>query len=192
MSSAIEVMNLLFNSNIKHKTIDPFVVIVKLAILGHKLPGTKLKLVENDIKFDEPGLFQGVQRFLSSDKKQDLHNLMIPIYKACEWYIKDGEYNRDKIDYIFKLCIKGIIKLRDNYLEETVICQCFTHYINMIESYFEGNFKNVEKYGIRYDFYENRWNQSHVDLIYLLFKQTESCKNIDSLMNSINSFILSY
>jgi hypothetical protein len=70
--------------NLKHYLLDPFSVIVKLAILGKKPIGTKILIQANCFYFQEPGIFQPIARTYYQSNKIDIQYLFNPIYQACE------------------------------------------------------------------------------------------------------------
>jgi hypothetical protein len=73
--------------NVCNFVLDPLSTIVKLAILAHKPPHTKLCIYNNVLYFQEPGPFQGVCRMFFNNQKTDLHYIYNPIQLACERYL---------------------------------------------------------------------------------------------------------
>jgi hypothetical protein len=77
--------------NVCNFVLDPLSTIVKLAILAHKPPQTKLCIYNNVLYFQEPGPFQGVCRMFYNNQKTDLHYIYNPIQLACERYLGKPE-----------------------------------------------------------------------------------------------------
>ena len=50
------------NTNLHFYILEPLSVIIKLAIISNKPIGTKLRMYNNIIYFQEPGIFQGFCR----------------------------------------------------------------------------------------------------------------------------------
>ena len=109
------VMNFLNANNAKNVILDPFTTTVRLAILSQLPSGTKIGIYENKIIYYTPDSMQGFYRLVKGDKRSDLHNLLLPIKKSVEWYKTDEM----KMQYIFDLAHKGLVKLKDNYHTNT-------------------------------------------------------------------------
>jgi hypothetical protein len=69
--------------------LDPFSVIIKLAILANKPVGSKLFIKNNALYINEPGVFQGITRFVVNSKKDDVQYLYNPIQYACKMFLTD-------------------------------------------------------------------------------------------------------
>lgn len=105
------IMNFLNANNSKNVILDSFTTIIRLAILSQLPSGTKIGIYKNKIIYYTPDSMQGLYRLLKGDKRSDLHNLFLPIRKSVDWYKTDDI----KIQYIFDLAHKGLVKLKDNY-----------------------------------------------------------------------------
>jgi hypothetical protein len=75
------------NINVRNQLLDPLSTIVKLAILGHKPPQTKVCIYNNVLYFQEPGPFQAFCRMIYSSNKTDLHYMYNPIQMACAHFL---------------------------------------------------------------------------------------------------------
>ena len=114
----MDVHALIDNKNISPQLyiLDPLSTIIKLALLNHKPAGTKLRIHENIIFFQEPGIFQGACRFLASSSRSDLSHLYNPIYFACVKYMdKDFIEAHEQMKDLFYNAQCGINKLIDTY-----------------------------------------------------------------------------
>lgn len=109
------VMHFLNANHAKNVILDPFTTTVRLAILSQLPSGTKIGIYENQIIYYTPDSMQGFYRLIKGDKRGDLHNLFLPIKKSVEWYKTDEM----KMEYIFDLAHKGLVKLKDNYHTST-------------------------------------------------------------------------
>jgi len=110
------------------------ICIVKLAMLSFLPDGTKISFCEDKITFQLAGVYQGITRFAYGDKRDDIHNLLMPIYWACVWYS-----GRSDMKCIFNKAIVGIQKLKSIYKDNQVVFQCLHYYIIVIESHKNSN-----------------------------------------------------
>jgi hypothetical protein len=104
------------NSN-NCQLLEPLCCIIKLSMLNLKEEGTKLQIVSNSIKFQEPDILQGTSRWLNGDTRSDLHNLCNPIQIALEWY---NPSDTNDLRYIYGKALKGIDALGVAYNINTV------------------------------------------------------------------------
>jgi hypothetical protein len=89
--------------NIRLFILDPLSVIIKLAILGNKPIGTKLLIINNTMKFQEPGPFQAICRIYYQSNRSDLQFIYNPIHISCLKFLSDE--NRKKNPRIVNLFI---------------------------------------------------------------------------------------
>lgn len=138
MSLLDKIKNFNINVNIfkkeKNIIIDPISCLIKLSILNLYPDGTKISISDNSITFSDPNVLQGGLRFLNGDAREDLHNLFKPIQKSLEWYSDDIKYN-NKIDLLYDMSQKGLIKLKKCYDENSTIQHSIDYYISYIKSY---------------------------------------------------------
>lgn len=126
--------------------LDPMSTIVKMAIYNYMPEGTKLCIQNNTIKFDTMNYgkyVQGAKRALwNGAKKDDIHNLHVPIIKAIEWYLNESNQK------IFRLSIQGLKKLNELYSgmntpAASVVSQALVLNVNVIKY----NLKNMQNNG---------------------------------------------
>lgn len=194
------------NANDGSLILDPMSTIVKLAIYNYMPDETKLRLTRNTIKYDKPDTLipQGIQRWRKNAKKEDLHNLHIPIVKAIEWYLNTNNQQ------IFQLAIKGLEKLNHVYtdtskivsqaliLNVNIIKYNIKHNINdadgkideseldnieldeqdeaLIQSMIVKDAENTREHDIYYQL-QKLWSEEEITLIISLFAKLESKKN---------------
>jgi hypothetical protein len=132
----------------KSDIVDPFTLILKLAIVSYKQIGTKISIGNNKVTIQEPTFLQGSIRTIHGDKKTDLNILQIPILFACKTYLnKCGEIGTTMAtfateiglkDYtwFFHKAIDGLKILRTTY-DSNEIVYTITRLIEVIQSYLD-------------------------------------------------------
>ena len=121
---------------VKTPILDPLSVIVKLAIISNKPVGTKILIKENVIHIQEPGLFQGLTRYIHKTNRNDLQYLYNPIQLACKKYLnKNDRKKTPEIVDLFICAQYGIVKLIETYQGNTVINLCLNYYHSLIENF---------------------------------------------------------
>lgn len=124
--------------NIKLCILDPFSVIIKLAILGNKLVGTKLLIQNNVIYFQEPGIFQAVCRAFFNSNKTDLQYMYNPIQIACQTFLKkEITQKTPRIINLFMCAQNGIKRLIETYKNCSIITLCLNYYYAIISNHLE-------------------------------------------------------
>jgi len=130
----------LYNLIMADKTIkegqilEPLSCVIKLAMLHLKEEGTKLQIIDNSIKFDNPCVLQGPNRWLSGDNRSDLHNLSNPLHISIEWYNPE---NSTDLKYIYEQALHGLDTLGKSYKINEVsslIANTIEHYRILINS----------------------------------------------------------
>jgi hypothetical protein len=114
--------------------LEPLTCIIKLCILHLKDEGTKLQIINNSIKFQEPDLLQGTSRWLNGDTRSDLHNLCNPIQISLEWYNPD---DNDDLKYIYTRALLGVESLGKSYNIDTIsslVANTISHYKILIQA----------------------------------------------------------
>lgn len=119
--------------NLKHYILDPFSVIVKLAILSKKPIGTKIMIHKNCLYFQEPGFFQAFSRSYYQSNKIDIQYLYNPIYQACEKYIKKDK----KYELLFIFALEGLRRLMETYSNCSIVGICLSYYYCIIDQYIQ-------------------------------------------------------
>jgi len=119
--------------NLKHYILDPFSVIVKLAILSKKPIGTKILIQKNCLYFQEPGFFQSISRSYYHSNKIDIQYLFNPIYQGCENYLKKDK----KYEPLFVFALEGLRRLMDTYSNCSIVGLCLSYYYCIIDQYIQ-------------------------------------------------------
>ena len=188
-SNLHNLTNMFFNKEIKKSLLDPLTCIIRCAILSFKPFGTKISILNNRITYHEPNLLQGTIRWSQGDRREDLHNIYIPIVKSTQWYTKD---NPDILN-IFKLAKKGLERLKNSYESSSIISHSLELYINIIDLFITSNhecmnevFKNKNKiYGEKnekqeeednklYKSLKGLWNDKQISIVNNILEQVES------------------
>ena len=118
--------------------LDPLSVIIKLAILGNKIIGTKICISRNIIYFQEPGMFQGFCRYFLKTNKTDLQYMYNPIELACQHYLsKTCIQQNPKLKDLFKCAQNGILKLIETYKQCSIMRLCLNYYFSLISNHLD-------------------------------------------------------
>jgi hypothetical protein len=177
--------------NSKYFIIDPFTCMVRLAILSFKPRGTKISIIDNMIKYNDPNILQGTIRWSQGDRRDDLHNLYRPITKAIEWYDLDNE----KIKHIFGLSSKGIEILMSSYLGNSTVRHSLVYYKSIIDENLREekvtDTKKEDSFNKIYTELKNLWNKNEINIINDILSEMEHKTEDErqSLINAIDSII---
>jgi hypothetical protein len=112
----------------KTKILNPFLVLIKLALLSFKPHETKLSIHNHNIYLIAPSILQGLSRGYYGDSKDDLHHLLFPIYTVALWLRnnkktkkkRSATYEQLKLpgfENLLKLANNGIIILKQTYTD---------------------------------------------------------------------------
>ena len=124
--------------NLQLFILDPFSVIIKLAILSNKPIGTKIRIDNNIIYLQEPGPFQSVCRYIFNNNKTDIQYLYNPIELACQQYLNGDVIKQNpKIKDLFKCAQSGLIKMIETYRASSVMRICINYYLSLISNHLE-------------------------------------------------------
>ena len=124
--------------NLQLFILDPFSVIIKLAILSNKPIGTKIRINNNIIYLQEPGPFQSVCRYIFNNNKTDIQYLYNPIELACQQYLTTSVIKENpKIRELFKCAQSGLIKMIETYKASSVMRICINYYLSLISNHLE-------------------------------------------------------
>jgi len=124
--------------NVQLFILDPFSVIIKLAILSNKPIGTKIRIDNNIIYLQEPGPFQSVCRYIFNNNKTDIQYLYNPIELACQQYLTETVIKENpKIKELFKCAQSGLIKMIETYKASSVMRICINYYLSLISNHLE-------------------------------------------------------
>ena len=130
------------NTNLHLYILEPLSVIIKLAIISNKPIGTKLRMYNNIIYFQEPGPFQALCRYFLKSNKTDIQYLYNPIEIACKNYLVDMDEDTQTIlnqrfTNLFKCAQNGLLKLIETYKHCSVMRICLNYYVSLISNYLE-------------------------------------------------------
>jgi hypothetical protein len=152
--------------------LEPLTCIIKLCILHLKDEGTKLQIINNSIKFQEPDLLQGTSRWLNGDTRSDLHNLCNPIQISLEWYNPD---DNDDLKYIYTRALLGVESLGKSYNIDTIsslVANTISHYKILIQSGIDNSTfigdTNISDSSSEVEInnqYKNLWTRNEISII---------------------------
>ena len=134
------------NTNLHLYILEPLSVIIKLAIISNKPIGTKLRMFNNIIYFQEPGPFQALCRYFLKSNKTDIQYLYNPIEIACKQYLLETETKTETnpktqlnhtFTNLFKCAQNGLLKLIETYKNCSVMRICLNYYVSLISNYLE-------------------------------------------------------
>ena len=196
------------NANLHLFILDPLSVIIKLAIISNKPIGTKLRIDNNVIYLQEPGLFQGITRYFYKINKTNIQYLYNPIEIACAHYLTSEVIKQTpKIRELFKCAQNGIIKLIETYKLSSIMRICLNYYLSLISNHFEekNNTSLFLKDGMT-TFYTNEnldklfkiWSQDKIKIVlnlttFLLSDDSAetNVKSLETIMESIEFILIS-
>jgi hypothetical protein len=116
----------------KRQLLEPLTTMFRIASLTIMEKYTKIRIDKNRIIFQEPNLFQGVERWYNGDKKTDIHNLYAPIKYFILW--KEDVYEDENIQYVVKHAILGLEFIKTMYKNNDLVQQVVHHYIIMLKN----------------------------------------------------------
>ena len=120
--------------------LEPFQVMVQLALVSFCPVGTKISISNNILKLQKPTLFQGAWRYWNNDNKDDLYYLFHAIRRYMKWY-KDP--NNKITICILRLAKNGLNRLIETYAQsdKKSITQTLSLYKNVLDLEKEEIFK---------------------------------------------------
>jgi hypothetical protein len=192
--TTVQLFSSIFGNNkqqTKYFIIDPFTCMVRLAILSFKPKGTKISILDNMIKYNDPNILQGTIRWSQGDNRDDLHNLYRPITKAIEWYQLEDE----KIKHIFGLSSKGIENLMFSYTGNSTVRHSLVYYKSIIDENLKEEKETIvnkeENFNKIYTELKSLWNKNEISIINDILSEMENKTDDEkqSLINAIDSII---
>jgi hypothetical protein len=192
--TTVQLFSSIFGNNkqqTKYFIIDPFTCMVRLAILSFKPKGTKISILDNMIKYNDPNILQGTIRWSQGDNRDDLHNLYRPITKAIEWYQLEDE----KIKHIFGLSSKGIENLMFSYTGNSTVRHSLVYYKSIIDDNLKEEKETIvnkeENFNKIYTELKSLWNKNEISIINDILSEMENKTDDEkqSLINAIDSII---
>ena len=197
-----------FNTNnlTELQLLEPFSIIIKLAIISYKEDNTKIAINNNNMFIQSPTFYQGIVRYLYGNNREDICFLLKPIMRALELYSPDDD---EKLKYIFKKAILGLSKLKESYNNtSSTVCHSLDLYISIIDSYLEGSPIKGESYNRSKDtdelnfsvstkvnlekIFTNIWSAKDINLLYSMFNTADDNTEVkNTYLKSINNLVKS-
>ena len=124
--------------NIRLFILDPLSVIIKLAILSNNPTGSKILIMNNTMKIQEPGPFQSICRIYYNSNKTDLQFIYNPINIACITFLTTKIINEHpSIVNLFTCAQEGLKRLIETYKNCSIITLCLNYYFAIITNHLE-------------------------------------------------------
>lgn len=186
--------------------LEPFSIILKLAIISFKEEHTKIAISDNNMFIQTPSFYQGIIRYMYGNNREDICFLLKPIMRALELYDPAKD---EKIKYIFERAAKGLSKLKKSYNStSSTVCHSLDLYISIINSHLNGETIMVESYlesrtapelnlsvNTRVNLekiFTHIWTDSDITLLYSMFKTADENPKIEkTYIKSIHNLIKS-
>lgn len=191
--------------------LEPFSVLVKLAILSFKKEGSKISIVNNNLYIQSPNKWQGAVRYLNGNKREEISLLMKPIIRCTSLYpiYDENQEVNNELKFIYLKAIEGLKNLKRNYNSSTsTVTHSIDYYITIITSHLNGESLKVDSYEDSKTFsdltlsttskinleniFKGIWEEADISLIYSMLKSNESStyiKSIEDLLKSKENII---
>lgn len=169
----------LYYNQIRQKTpdiqlLDPVSTVFKLALLKYKPTGTKISIKNNIISYHEPYFFQGINRWVSGDERNDLYKLYGPLRMFIQWY---SEYK--DIDFLLNTLKEGIEKLQLTYKNHHILIHTLERYKSLS---FDDNPKEI------YKKFEKIWKKDEILMITDMIMKIND-ENNESMIKAIECIL---
>lgn len=198
--------------------LDPLTTIVKLSMLTHKDPLTKIRVANNKISFSDPSPFQGLDRWLRGDSRTNIHYLYLPLLYFCHLkYLshsaaKDSRSDSQNVnslgsglglsevmDFYNDLAVAGIHALKQTYLtnKNDLVINCLDLYLLMLTSEDESSIRqrydkiNTTTKNI-YEEFLKCWNRTNIEVITNLFRELDQKRGDSSFVNKTLEVVDNY
>lgn len=182
--------------------LDPMSVIIKLAILGNKPVGTKVRIHANTMSFQVPGLFQALCRTYLNSNKTALQYLYNPIYFACTTYLT-SEYKEKNSDIIKLFCsaTRGLERIIETYKQNSIIIICCRYYLIVINSFINDDNDNIETQlftndrmtylytPVTLEYFQNLWTDAQLKIVLELITFLSQDQNAETNVHSLELII---
>ena len=189
--------------------IDPICTVIKLSLLHYKDNGTKISIKNNVINIQDASLLQGLERWWSSDDRNQLYQLKLPIFYfrgIVLGFIKFEHFSIDEdiLLMINDLAIKGLKKMRitydNNRQSGSLIKNSIDDYIKILntnytlDDYMSDRYKfNKPTLFAIYNEYTKLWDIKDFKIITDLFEIADGKENPviqNKLADAIDHFIM--
>ena len=154
--------------------LDPVSTVFKLSLLKYKPSGTKISIKNSIIYYQEPYFFQGISRWISGDRRDDLYKLYGPLRMFIQWYSKYNEF-----DILLNTLKDGIEKLQITYKNHQLLIHTLDHYKTIS---FEDNPKEI------YKKFEPLWKKDEILMIIDMIVKIND-ENKESMIKAIECIL---
>jgi hypothetical protein len=197
----------LYNSFNIHKSkeknnmiLEPLQGMIQLALLCGCKVGTKLTIYDNILYLQQPTLTQPINRWLNSDKKDDLYFLFPVIKKFLKWFNPDNKKNyisAELYNQIITMSIKGLINLMKTYetTDNISVIQVINMYIELLSNKVNISQSLIDDKQDIDDIFEkitNIYKPNLLNIVYntlLLIEEDKDNINIINYINGLNQIM---
>jgi len=176
--------------------LEPFQVMVQLALVSHCPTGTKVSVSDNILHIQRPTWSQGLVRWYKNDNKDDLYYLFHAIRRYYIWYkIQDNKI----FNFILKKAILGIDKLIETYkkTDRQSILHTLNLYKNILDLDNTDLFKDEKEHTVTMDgvfknivgIYNEKILRVINNTLKLLDDETSE-ENKEHYLNSLEEFLI--
>lgn len=127
--------------------LDPLTTICKLALLTFLPDDTKISIGQHTIQFQNGSQYQWLQRLSKGDTRQDISQLVIPIHRMIQWYMKDERLPNDfklALKIIVDYAILGLRKLQITYTDDLTMQIVIQFLMNLLRQALNDKFDEQE------------------------------------------------
>lgn len=132
--------------DLNYELLEPFSVVVNLAILSIMKEKTKIAVNNNKVKLMRPTAYQGLLRMSKGYNREHISYFLKPIVRFTELY--PVKYNQDNEQYntnlkiVISKAISGLYKLKENYKPTSTVNHSIDLYISILKTHLNDNQMN--------------------------------------------------
>lgn len=140
----------------RYQLLEPVTTMCKLVLLTFFENGTKIRIKNNVIEFDDPDYLQGIYRKWNGSNRDDLSLLYISIIRLIQWYIipsfdqingeeiaTDDQISSNQLNNAIRNMIptmcNGLKRIQNTYSDGNVVFS-LQFFINVLNDSFNNNF----------------------------------------------------
>jgi hypothetical protein len=166
------------NSTTQFDYLDPVTTMVKIGLVGHKIIGTKIGIHHHMVVVQEPGLLQSIQRYISSDDRNQLYQLRFPLlyfHGLALGYIGScAGPPRELFAYFEAKALEGLKRMKTTYENTTgsMTTNCLDNYIELLNPQMSKEDFQKQTHEVLtsmilgiYQEYMKKWNESDFQIL---------------------------
>lgn len=194
--------------DLNYELLEPFSVVVNLAILSIMKEKTKIAVNNNKVKLMRPTAYQGLLRMSKGYNREHISYFLKPIVRFTELY--PVKYNQDNEQYntnlkiVISKAISGLNKLKENYKPTSTVNHSIDLYISILKTHLNDNQMNHNicnlsnndnlnlstqtKINIE-NIFKNVWSENDIILIGSLINITKNDSDCENNIFSIKNML---